>query len=141
MLLDSCPPRDELRLFLNEQLDALRQTTLEWHIDRCRSCQETLDELTQEDAYNLPGRSTEPMTMTQDSGAPAAEASFPSSGNEASDTVGTKEETRNDLCFQLDSDSKLDQQGTSLLISTDETNDGQEATDPNEAADSGSAGS
>jgi serine/threonine protein kinase/tetratricopeptide (TPR) repeat protein len=121
MALDFCPTRDELRLFLDDQVDPLRHSTLESHIDDCAPCQSTLDDLTQEDAYDLPGRSTEFETMAKDPGAPPADRPDAASG--------VNHGTQDELGFQLDSESTLDQQGTRLFVSTGETRDSQRATD------------
>ena len=40
MFHESCPLRDELRLFLDDQVDPVRHATLESHFYECRPCQE-----------------------------------------------------------------------------------------------------
>src|SRR6516164_5178769 len=55
MLLDVCPILDELRLFLDEQLELSRQEGIGSHVDACRSCQATLEELIQVESSDLPG--------------------------------------------------------------------------------------
>jgi serine/threonine protein kinase len=135
MLLESCPLRDELRLFLDDQVDPVRHATLESHIDECGRCQETLDELTQDDAYNLPGRSTECMTMTRSPGAPGTDDRCPPDTSQPKLEAGTRQDGRDELGFRLVSDQTLDQQGTRLFSSAGESRDNQQATDPVEVGD------
>ncbi len=48
----ACPPRTELRSYLNGDglLGPERLEEIDWHIDTCRSCQQVLDSLTEEEA-------------------------------------------------------------------------------------------
>ena len=69
MLLNLCPTPDHLRRFLDQQLDAAEQAETETHVDACRSCQATLEELTRRHAYNLCGLNTDLSTAATDQGA------------------------------------------------------------------------
>jgi serine/threonine protein kinase/tetratricopeptide (TPR) repeat protein len=55
MLLAACPILDELRQFLDEQLELSRQAEIGAHVDTCRSCQTTLEELIEVESSDLPG--------------------------------------------------------------------------------------
>ena len=53
MSLDLCPMPDELRLFLDEMLERSRQAQIGTHVDKCESCQSTLERLTRVEDSDL----------------------------------------------------------------------------------------
>lgn len=53
MSYGACPGADELDLFLDEQLDLLRQAEVGTHVDACPACQSTLETLTGRRASDL----------------------------------------------------------------------------------------
>ena len=49
----SCPPREGVLRFLDEQLDLAQRSEIGTHVDACQRCQEWLEELTRGHAYGL----------------------------------------------------------------------------------------
>src|SRR5271156_5061465 len=75
MYLDVCPMLDDLRRFLDQELELSRQAEIGMHVDRCPSCQATLEGLTQVEASELLRSSLDVLTGPD---GPSAEAQVPS---------------------------------------------------------------
>jgi len=111
MLVDICLTPEELRQFLDEQLDPGRQAAIGTHVNRCRTCQATLDELTQSDAYELCGLSTELPAKSLGSGAEAEATTHHVRGGDGAEEPLIPD-TGSRLSFQVDGGSTLDHDGT-----------------------------
>jgi tetratricopeptide (TPR) repeat protein len=145
MFLDACPIVDELRLFLDEQLELARQEEIGSHIDACDSCQATLEELIQLESSELPGARHDKLTQLEGLAAgvqaPAEQSAGATLGGEAS----LHSDAGAEFPSQLDGQARvaLDRVTTDLLSReagaccepTDP--EGQAAPDPGWRADGG----
>src|SRR6516225_5542432 len=121
MILDVCPTLDELRHFLDEQLELARQAEIGTHVDRCESCQATLEGLTQAEAANLLGTSLAVLTCLPGRG---AEAQGSTNGLERIHNGAEKRPHPNieaNLAHRPEGDSTVDEDGSTTDLSAGET--------------------
>jgi tetratricopeptide (TPR) repeat protein len=134
MLLDACPILDELRQFLDEQLELCRQADVGTHVDMCQSCQAALERLIQVESSDLPGARHDALTESEGlaAGAEVRADQFASvtAGGEASPHSDTEPEVRSGL----DGQAPLNGDRVTTDLLADERGAHCESTDPAELA-------
>jgi serine/threonine protein kinase/tetratricopeptide (TPR) repeat protein len=132
MLLDVCPLLDDLRLFLDEQLELSRQAEIGTHVDACESCQAALDGLTRAEAAGLLGSTLDLSPCFQGRGAEARASTHRPDG----DNNGTQERphpgTEARVADRLDGESTVDDARSTTDLPPGETHAHDGSTDPQE---------
>jgi hypothetical protein len=132
MFLDVCPLLDDLRLFLDEQLELSRQAEIGTHVDACESCQAALDGLTRAEAADLLGSTLDLSTGFQDRGGEAR----PSTHRLDGVNNGTQERpypgTEARVADRLDGESTVDDAHCTTDLAAGETGAHEGPTEPEE---------
>jgi hypothetical protein len=132
MFLDSCPTSDQLREFLDDELNPPLQEAVGTHVDTCKSCQTRLEELTQPEAYDLRALGTEWLTGSPDRGDQAQ--------NETQEPEGTGRDAEGPSRAGNDGEAACPSErerapghnNTKSYISASTTAAGPKSTDPDE---------
>jgi serine/threonine protein kinase/Tfp pilus assembly protein PilF len=132
MSRNTCPTPDELRGFLNEQLEEALQAEIGIHVDTCPHCQKTLDELTSRDAYELRGLSTKSFTRLPGDAAAADDLTDPPEYPETGPERSCDPDAGAELSGDLAGEPTLDHVNLEPSDSGGETSDHQSTTDPDE---------
>ncbi|MGP0068741.1 MAG: serine/threonine-protein kinase, partial [Isosphaeraceae bacterium] len=132
MFLDVCPMLDELRRFLDQELERSRQAEIGMHVDRCPSCQATLEGLTQAEASDLLRSSLDVLTGQE---GPSTEAQAPTDrlmvvtdGAEGFPLPDTEVQ----FASRLDGESTVDGEGITTDLSAGERGADDGSTDAGE---------
>ncbi len=139
MLLDRCPMPEELRLFLDGQLELSRQAGIGTHVDTCKSCQAALEVLTQVDDSELLRSSLDVPTGLQGRSAEARASNHRIEGiNSRADEL-PHADTDPKTAYRLDGKSTIDGDCSATDPSAGKTGAPDETTNPEEPGSPGFA--
>jgi serine/threonine protein kinase/Tfp pilus assembly protein PilF len=132
MFLDVCPVLDELRLFLDEQLELPRQEEIGSHVDTCNSCQAALEGLIQVESSDLPGARHDVLTESEGLVAGAQVLADHSAGVTLGPEASPDSDTEAEVSARLNGQAPVNGDRVTTDFRADEGDALCESTDPEE---------